>query len=272
MSKQLLSLIGLKAQQIESLDKEGITDEELHAIADEYLNERKAIIEKETIAAKKSSFQAEAWTKAKKQLLTELGIEADELKDETDFSKVLKVAIPKYAEGLTKPSGSETELQKEVERLRNEYKDSQKLIKQLEVEKSQAIEQGQTIAQQEINKFKVDLKITELLSKDDVEFIIPREKALKIFKGMSVTEGISFKQNEQGQYEVYKGEEPLSRQVDGSRAKEFYTLETYMQDSLSDFIKKSNGGGGNGTTNNTPTKNINLDPIAARMLAQSEKM
>lgn len=271
---QILSALGFSAQQIEVLNKEGVTPEEITPIIDEFWNTQKANIERETISKKKPEFIAEAFNKAKKQLIDSIGIDDSEFKDEKDYKVYAQKALSKYSETLKAGHNhSDDEIKKELERFKTDFLNSQKTIKQLEEEKAQVIEQAQRQIEQKVTEFRVNEQVLKLPLREGKEYILPIEKVVKNFQALSMADGISYRFNDKGQIEVYKGDEPLQRKIDGSRATEFHTLDTYFDEITSDFVKKSNGGGGQGGNGSGQFfKKDNLTPAQIEMMKHAESM
>ncbi len=273
------SALGLSAQQIEVLQKKGydfekaILDDDVNALLDEFTTTQRSNIERETIAKKKPEFIAEAYNKARKNLIESLGVDDSDFKDEKDFKTATQKAIEKYRELLkSNTSHTDDEIKKELEKFRHDYIESQKTIKALESEKTQIVETSQKEIERQVTMFKVNEQILKLPLREGKEYIIPSEKLINTFNGLSKVDGVTFKTID-GKIEVYKGDEPLKRVMEGSRATEFHTLETYFDEITADFIKKSNGGGGTGgNAGGQRVGGANEHPMAKAMRENAERM
>ena len=267
---KVLSLIGYSEQEIKVLSESEPT--EVEPIIEAFNAKQKANFEK--LIDKKSIVgqgKKEAYLKATKSLLSELGVEleADDLNK--DYDSIVNIALDKWKEA-NKPK-VDTDSAKVLEEWQNKFKSSQATIKQLEKEKEEVIASAQSKIESEISNFFTNEQILKLSMKEDKEFVLPREKVVDYFLAQAQRKGLQFKKTDNNIIEVFDKEgNPIQRKLEGSKATEFHTLETIWNDETLDLTKKSNGGGGTPNQSRLNVDTKNLSPIAKKMLEEAEKM
>ncbi len=266
---EILSLIGYNEQEKKVLSEGEPT--EVEAVIEAFNAKQKANFEK--LIDKKSIVgqgKKEAYLKATKSLLSELGVELEAEDLNKDYDSIVNIALDKWKEA-NKPK-VDTDSAKIIEDWQNKFKVSQNTIKQLEKEKEEVIASADSKVEGEISKFYTNEQILKLSMKEDKEFVLPREKVVDYFRAQSQIKGWQFKKTDNGIEVLDKEGNPIQRKLEGSKATEFHTLETIWNDETLDLTKKSNGGGSNPNPSGLNLNTKNLSETAKRMLENAEKM
>lgn len=266
---KVLSLIGYSEQEIKVLSESEPT--EVEPIIEAFNAKQKANFEK--LIDKKSIVgqgKKEAYLKATKSLLSELGVELEAEDLNKDYDSIVNIALDKWKEA-NKPK-VDTDSAKIVEEWQAKFKASQTTIKQLEKEKEEVIASAQSKIENEISNFFTNEQILKLSMKEDKEFVLPREKVVDYFRAQSQIKGWQFKKTDNGIEVLDKEGNPIQRKLEGSKATEFHTLETIWNDETLDLTKKSNGGGASPSQSGLNIDTTKLSPIAKQMLENANKM
>jgi hypothetical protein len=262
--QNLLVALGISETQIKALNDE-TTPEQINEIADEFHKKQKEAIAKIVIQEKKPEFLIEATRKARKTFLTEIGVEEDEeMKSEKDLAIVVRKALEKHDETF---KSSSTDNSAEVKKWQDEYKNSQKTIKEFEAKMLELQAQAEERYNNMVSDFYVNETIMKLPLKEGREFIIPANEVIDTFKGKAMLQGLKFKKGEKDIEVLDKDGNPIQKQNSGSRATEFHTLESYFDEATQAFIKRSNGNNNSGVT----TPQVDKSKLSPEQLSQIAK-
>lgn len=238
MSKhlELLKKLGFAQAEIESLDKEDVNIDELStSFRERQFELLKADAEYNNSIkdeAKKRGL-AEAYTKAKKLLNTKfgLGLQNKDI-DELDFEAISEKAQEKISssgnEEVTKLTETIFELNKKLQAKEDEFATNERTLKETYENK--------------INGIHTDINFRKLVSSK--KRIIPEDEALIYLKSRLNADGVEVKLGEKGDLQFFKDGYPLKK-ADNTG---FETLETLDERYLGSFTEKSNGSGGNATS------------------------